>query len=72
MNRMSKERVEFLKKQYPAGTRVECISMNDPFAVFEGEQGTVVVVDDIGTIHVKWDNGRRLGLVPGEDSFRVL
>ena len=29
-------------------------------------------VDDIGTIHMKWDNGRALGIVPGEDSFSVL
>ena len=26
----------------------------------------------MGTIHVNWDNGRTLGLVPGEDSFRKL
>lgn len=35
-----------------------------------GTRGTVVCVDDIGTIHVNWDNGSGLGPVPGEDAFR--
>ncbi len=37
-----------------------------------GLQGTVEIVDDIGQIHVKWDNGRNLALVPEEDGFRKL
>ncbi len=58
---------------YAPGTRVELISMdNDPRPIESGTRGTVRVVDDMGTIHVEWDNGRRLGLVPGEDSFRKL
>ena len=31
--------------------------------------GTVQFVDDAGTIHVGWDNGSSLGLVPDEDQF---
>lgn len=34
--------------------------------------GTVLAVDDIGTLHCHFDNGRSLGLIPGEDSFRKL
>ena len=30
------------------------------------------VLEDIGQLHMKWDNGRTLALVPGEDSFRKL
>jgi len=41
--------------------------MNDTQGVEEGTKGTVTHVDDIGTIHMKWDNGRGLGLIPGED-----
>lgn len=64
---------ERAKKMYPPGTRIELISMNDPYSpVPRGTRGSVVVVDDIGTLHMKWDNGQSLGIVPGEDSFRVL
>ena len=60
------------KEQYPIGTRIELISMEDAQAVPPGTRGTVVCVDDMGTIHMKWDNGRTLGLIPSEDSFRVV
>lgn len=60
--------VERIKKEYPAGTRVELIEMNDPYRPMpEGLQGTVTCVDDTGTIHVNWDNGSSLGVVYGED-----
>jgi len=49
------------------------LNMNDPHHPDEsGTRGTVEHVDDMGTIHMKWDNGRGLGLVPGEDEFRRL
>ena len=57
---------------YPPGTRLELISMDDPQPIPPGSRGTVVHVDDMGTIHMRWDSGRSLGLVPGEDSFRTL
>ncbi len=60
------------KIQYPAGTRVLLNSMADPSPVPSGTRGTVRFVDDIGTVHVAWDNGRMLGLVPRVDSFRKL
>ena len=61
------------KESYPPGTRVMLLSMEDPWSpVPSGTRGTVDVVDDIGQIHMKWDNGRTLALVPGEDSFRKL
>lgn len=68
-----RNRAKSLKNMYPAGTRVECISMTDPYApVPPGTRGTVIDVDDIATIHVDWDNGSGLGLVSGEDRFRKL
>ena len=30
------------------------------------------MVDDAGQLHMQWDNGRTLAVVPGEDSFRKL
>lgn len=68
-----RNRAKNLKNMYPAGTRVMCISMSDPYApVPSGTRGSVVSVDDMATIHVSWDNGSGLGLVVGEDSFRKL
>lgn len=58
-----------LRKQFPVGARVELIKMNDPYnnKLCPGSQGTVVFVDDIGTIHISWDCGSSLGVVYGED-----
>ena len=47
--------------------------MDDPYApIVPGTEGEVDFVDDIGQLHMKWDNGRTLALAPGEDSFTVL
>ena len=46
--------------------------MDDVQAPPLGTKGTVVAVDDIGTIHVKWDNGSSLGIVLGEDLCRKV
>ena len=70
---ISKEIIERLKKQYPAGTRVELVSMNDTYReLVPGEKGTVLVGDDIGTIHVNWDCGSSLGIAYGEDHCRKI
>lgn len=62
-----------LREQYPKGTRVECISMSDPFSpVPSGTRGTVQFVDDMATVHVAWDSGSGLGLAYGEDQYRKL
>lgn len=61
------------RKEYPPGTRIVLIDMNDPLApVPPGTRGTVDLVDDIGQIHMHWDNGRTLAIVPQVDSFRRL
>ncbi len=64
--------VDKLRKQYPPGTRVELIRMEDIQAPPTGTQGTVTGVDDIGSIMVSWDNGSSLSVVYGEDSCRKL
>ena len=65
--------VKFMQEQYPPGTRIRLNSMHDPYApVTPGTEGVVDLVDDDGQLHMKWDNGRTLEIVPGEDSFTVL
>lgn len=55
------------------GDRLRLISTSDDWTDLEpGDLGTVVYVDALGTIHVDWDSGSQLGLVPGEDEFEVL
>ena len=65
------EFVQMLKEKYPEGTRVVVDHMEDPRPIPSGTVGTVRLVDDIGTIHCDFDNGRKLGLIPGEDSFHI-
>ena len=70
---MDRKMVKFMQAQYPPGTRIRLNSMHDPYApVTPGTEGVVELVDDAGSIHMKWDNGRTLAIVPGEDSFTVL
>ena len=64
--------IERLKKLYPVGTKVKLIEMADSQSPPEGTIGEVDYIDDIGTIHVKWDNGSTLGLIYGEDKFEVI
>ena len=46
--------------------------MNDQQALLSRTKGTVMFVDDIGTIHVHWDTGGSLGVVLGKDKCRVI
>lgn len=68
----SKETVEWVRREYPAGTRVELIQMDDPQAPPPGTLGTVQGVDDVGSILVDWDNGSGLNVIYGVDSVRKV
>lgn len=69
---VKREIVERLRKQYPVGTRVELVRMNDEQAPPIGTLGTVTGVDDIGSIMVSWDNGGSLSVVYGEDLCKKI
>ena len=61
------------KMEPKASDRVELVSTSDAHTELRpGDRGTVELVDDIGTVHINWDGGSRLGLVPGEDRFRII
>lgn len=63
MNLPNREVVERLREEYPEGTRVRLISMQDPYAPPRGIEGTVQGVDDAGAIMVDWDNGSGLHIL---------
>jgi len=53
------------------GERVRLISTTDPYTDLKpGALGTVAFIDSMGTVHVNWDDGSNLGLIPGEDVWR--
>ncbi len=69
----NKRKVEMLRERYTKGTRICLDSMeNDPHPIPPGTKGTVQFVDDIGTVFCKFDNGRSLGVIPGEDGFHTI
>ena len=68
----SREMVDRLRRQYPAGTRIELLYMDDPQAPPEGTRGTVLAVDDIASLIVAWDNGSSLNVAYGVDQVRIL
>ena len=66
------EQIELLRKQYPTGTRVELLQMEDVQAPPMGTKGTVYGVDDTGSLLVHWDNGSGLNVIYGVDSCRIV
>ncbi len=68
----SKETVEQVRRQYPTGTRVELLHMDDVQAPPIGTRGTVEGVDDTASLLVAWDNGSHLNVIYGEDEVRRI
>ena len=68
----SRETVEAIRKQYPTGTRVELVKMDDVQAPPIGTRGTVKRVDDTGSLLMDWDNGCGLNVVYGEDIVKKI
>ena len=72
MTIITREEVERLRQQYPAGTVVKLVRMDDSQAPPPGTKGIVRYVDDIGTIHVSWETGSSLGVVYGMDKIEKV
>lgn len=68
----SKEIVEQVRRQYPVGTRVELLHMDDVQAPPIGTKGIVTGVDDTGSLMVDWDNGSGLNVIYGVDRVRKV
>lgn len=67
-----KDRVELLRKQYPKGTKIELLEMDDVQAPPVGTVGTVQGVDDLGSLLVRWENGSSLSVIDGVDRVKKI
>ena len=63
MEQPSKKILDILKKEYPIGTRVKLLYMDDAQAPPKFTEGTVLGVDDIGSLLMAWDNGTHLNVL---------
>ena len=72
MNYPSSETVKRIRREYPVGTRVELVKMDDPQAPPAGTNGEVLGVDDTGSLLMRWSNGSGLNVVYGEDVVRKV
>ena len=72
MRMISREVLQALCERFPRGTRVELVQMDDPQAPPVGTKGTVLGVDDIGSIMVRWDTGSGLNVAYGVDVCRKV
>lgn len=68
----NEKKVELRRQRYPEGTRICLDHMEDLCPVESGTCGWVQFVDDAGTLHCKFDNGRMLGVIPDVDKFHII
>lgn len=71
---LTNDEIQRIKENYPQGTKIKLLKdmLEEKYPVKAGTIGIVDHVDDIGTIHMTWENGRSLGLIPNLDSFEVV
>lgn len=72
MRMVTRKQLELLRKRYPAGTEICLEYMDGENGMPSGLKGKVSCVDDAGQIHVNWENGRSLALIPGVDHASVV
>lgn len=72
MNLFDKKVIRHYQRRYPVGTRVRLLKMDDPHAPPVGMLGTVVGIDDMANLLMKWDNGSTLNVVLGEDQIEKI
>ena len=69
---LKREEIARLKEKYPKGTPIRLYNMAGETSVPPGSKGIVDYVDDIGQIHMKWENGSCLALNVEEDRFDII
>lgn len=68
---MSDKELQRIKDLYPEETRIKLLKDMDDEYLKAGATGRVDYIDDMGTIHMKWDCGSSLGLIVGKDDFEI-
>lgn len=66
---MRREQVEIMKKRYPVGACICLDHMEGEQGMPGGLRGKVDFIDDAGQVHINWENGRTLPVIPEVDSF---
>lgn len=69
---LSDKQVKIIKQRYKSGMCVQLDYMDDIHAPAVGTKGIIYYVDDAGQIHVNWENGSALALIPQEDNFHIV
>lgn len=72
MKHPTEKELTALREKYPTGTIVKLISMDDVQSPPVGTIGEITMIDDMGSIHVNWQNGSTLALIPDVDSWEIL
>lgn len=68
----TREEVEQVRREYPPGTMIMLVHMDDPQAPPPGTIGEVVGVDDTASLMVKWQTGSTLNVVYGIDQVKKI
>jgi len=58
---MTRHEVEMIKDKFQPGMRILLHEMRGEPRMYDGLEGTIESVDDIGQIHVRWDMRLDLG-----------
>ena len=68
----TRREINAIKRHFKPNTRIKLDHTDDPKSVPDGTMGTIKYIDDMGQIHVTWDNGSSIALIVGLDDFTVL
>lgn len=66
-----RRRAKIIREQYPVGTRIQLIRMDDVQAPPVGTLGTVLGVDGIGSLMVQWDTGSTLSVTDADECRKI-
>lgn len=70
---ISEDKLNEIKENYPPETKIKLLKdMEDKQPILAGTIGIVDYIDSEGQLHMKWENGRTLALIPEVDQFEVI